>query len=585
MGFRREIIGGNAQARAGFFVLLLAMGCGATHPGGASGGAGAAGASGMSTGGAPAAGGHVSSGGSGGAGTTGITGKLGSGGMATLGGGDRMTGGAPMLTEGGAPEGGEPATQGGAPTGGQGGEITMRLPIAKSGQRLKMMGLVANGAEQFQFIQDQKLGVECLFVEDGTEGGLVCVPSTGYSVVYTDEACQEPALAFGQGTNPPRQMPKYVSDVSAGSLPCAGTFEPYRASFEVKEKISFTPDPQQLVVNRIINGRCQPSLFTAKTPPDSMYRLRRVPDEELVHAHREVTPFSKTLAVGRARAEDGAELTYGTLGLGDEPCALQLDGECVPEPVAHETTANTFLDDECTERASSIRYHGCGTPRYAVRPAPDGVHIFEVGPATKLYKKSAEFQSTTPLCKWGSGGSSVDLSLQREVTGTLPTFGKVVRTGRGPLFLQTSVWENASGSEAYVLAVHQLPQDFLLADGRTCTAREASDGTWRCAIATPGLSFTGSYADEKCEKPLFQSLESQRTDSSTHPTGLMNDAQGKLEAVYSFVPHTGDKLYTMLSGECDALGLSWVPYEVVQYWAAETRTDIADLPRLDLQPL
>jgi len=63
---------------------------------------------------------------------------------------------------------------------------------AKSGTRLKAMGLVANGAQQFQYVEDSAYGQPCEFVQSADGQRLLCVPTSLTSLRFLDASCTQP---------------------------------------------------------------------------------------------------------------------------------------------------------------------------------------------------------------------------------------------------------------------------------------------------------------------------------------------------------------------------------------------------------
>ena len=543
----RSLLGFSGRHTSGIVILTLlalGLGCGKAASPSASGGSG-----GAATGGAV---------GSGGAATGGA---VGSGGAATGGAGGAASGGV-----------------GGAASGGVGGAASVLLPLAKSGQRLKAMALIANEAAQFQYIQDSAFGEPCEFVQTADGQGLLCVPTLQTSVTYLDAQCTQPVVALDSQSQPPRNVTTEVRP----TYRCPGKFRPYRPTYKVAELVR----DNQLGINpysKDQDGHCGPTLGWGNR--SGLFHLSPVADGDLVTARRDVIPIGTELAIARITAADGAVFTREVLTSAGAPCALQDNGACVPEPLAVVSGVESFLDAQCSRRSWASPYTMCDAPQYTVRIGSDGVHIFSVKKASAEYVPNVDPMTNTTICKLFATTNISVFDVQAEVTGPFAKVQQVMTVGTGALRLELFVWPDSNGVPI-PLAARQEAGEFLLPGGGTCQVREASDGTRRCAALDPLLWYNNTFADADCKQPLFMSQKSRRQEpAALHPKGATTDATGKITAVHTVQAFSGQQQYYLSGTTCTSTALSTLTGQVLEYWESTARTEIASLPLVELKAL
>jgi hypothetical protein len=202
------------------------------------------------------------------------------------------------------------------------------------------------------------------------------------------------------------------------------------------------------------------------------------------------------LRLTRLIADDGAELNLGMTGRDGTPCALQRDGECVPEPVAHPAPASsgkfvTALNADCSEPAFEAPYWAnCGDAKYGVQD--DGVQpvrIHALEKASPFYSWQLTLPVTEALTyscqRFDEIGVVAPAAPVRDVTGTLPTAGRL-RRGAGPLYVD---WYSRGQSQLLPVATN-----FVNDAGQPCQIRPADDGTERCAIVDDWDEVVGDLA-------------------------------------------------------------------------------------------
>jgi len=537
-------------------LALLVLGCGkAGHP---STGGGSGGAHGGSIGpGGGGTGGHASSGGS-----------IGSGGVSAGGRAGTSAGGAGASGVSGGVSGG----------GGAGGAVPVALSLAKSGQRLKAMALVANGAEQFQYIQDSAFAEPCEFVQTADGRALLCVPTQQVSLIFLDAQCTQPVIAVGTQTQPPRN----VTTEATRTYDCPGKFRPYRRSYKVGEPVQSS----QIGTNPFAmgqDGRCFPTLGWGDR--NGMFNVSPIADADLVSANREIILVGPELALSRINAADGAVFTTGVLTADGTACAIQENGACVPEPLAVVNGVESFLDAQCSLRSWASPYTMCDVPRYAVRTGSDGVHVFQVRRASAEYVPDYDPTTKVTTCNQRSNTIIDVFDLQAEVSGPFGKAQQQMTIGTGALRLELFVWPGANGT-LIPLSVRQKPGEFLLAAGGSCQVREASDGTWRCASVDPLIWYNDGFADADCKQPLFLSLKSKRQEpAAAHPRAAATDKAGKIEAIHTLQAFLGQQQYFLSGTTCTPTQLTEFPGQVLEFWASTERTELAALPLVELEPL
>jgi hypothetical protein len=454
-----------------------------------------------------------------------------------------------------------------------------------SGRRLKAMGLVAGwGAWQFQYIEDSDFGQPCEFVQSADGQRLLCVPAVQVSLLFLDARCTEPVAPL---VDDRQRGARIVSTEAAQSAPCAGKFRPYRSTYKVGEPI---PGPSAASPNAAQphqlgpDGRC---MATLRWGSQSTYHLSPMANTELVGARREVLPLANELAMTRILADDGAELTYGLLTADGTPCTLQGNGACVPDPVAFEVEGN-YVDASCSRRALNVNYSQCGVPQYTVKAQADGVHIFQVGRATRDYVRTFDAMTNASTCD-ALVNSLASFDAQSEATDLFARVDQIMTVGVGPLHLEVFVWPDPDASPRGLLplATRQKSGEFLLPDGSSCQVREASDGTRRCASVDRLIWSNDGFVDAACKQPLFLSTKSQRDEpAAARPRAAATDAMDKLTAVYTVEPFSGQgQYYLSTATDCIPTSLTTTPGEVTEYWAPVDRTEITDLPTVELKAL
>lgn len=383
------------------------------------------------------------------------------------------------------------------------GVTTMSLDYVRSGTRVVALGYSSNEARVFRTFHDQELGFDCSFVPDAAGQSQRCVPNQQVPLIYTDADCKEPAGWVERWGDEEVAAPGDA--VTGRSFPrwrdsCPGDLPEHLPAFRVGEKLSEEAIARApMPVYEVRDDKCLPAQTPGKIAP-ATYRLVPMPESELARGERVSVKVSEGLRLTRLVADDGAELSLGVTGADRVPCAIQRDGECVPEPVAKlqslndEGHAYAALNSDCSTPAFTMSYAAaCGTGKFGVED--DGVGPLKVrrlDALTQYFSWDMVLPVTEPLsfeCKprqtdsiyraWAPG---------QEVTGTLPVATKL-RRGTGPLHVdwyavgQQELWPVHAG---YDSASPGVPSGAFMTDAdEACSVVPAENGSLRCATLDP----------------------------------------------------------------------------------------------------
>jgi hypothetical protein len=581
--FLGEVRAGKfSRSRAtAFWVALFALACGEDKSGGATGVSSGGTTSG--TGGSAGSAAHADGGSSvshGAAGTIGGGGESAGAGasLASRGGASPAGGAAGASVASGAANGAAAAPPAG--DGGVGGgeePIHFRMPYAKSGQRLHMMGYAADGAEQFQYVEDTRFGEQCVFVQSADGKGLLCLPKAQTNlVIYADEQCTDPVVAI-PASDP---VAKNITVLDQRWTQCPGSFQPHRSTYRIGEEIppdltTFDGVAPTFVLQE--NG-CQPWGFKGAAP--TLYHASLSADDEFVSAHAETVNLGSDFVLTRIVSDDGAELTHSLASANGTACALQEDGQCVPEPLA--VNSGDFVDDTCQRLALYSPYYyldGCGDPKYTVTKDSGGVHVFDLMPASPVYW-------VTGVNMMNQCGHSADngkfYDRREDVTASFKKYDRFT-VGAGRLKLDVIAWQNPGAAEEdpVPLGARQASGVFRLSDGRPCSVRAASDGTSRCVPSYPSPFTNSLYADAECKQVVYLTgVNRDNPASPWPPIAAETDSEGKLKDVLPLKEYSGP-FYVVQASGCS----TYTPDATYAFWVADGRVDIAELPAVELKPL
>jgi hypothetical protein len=517
----------------------------------------------------------ASAGDGGGAGGVAGTSLTSGGGASTAGG----AAGAPIAANAGAATA---PLAGASGVGGSADDVHFRMPYAKSGSRLRAMGYAADGAEQFLYLEDSRFEDRCVFVESADGKGLICVPyAQANLVVYADDQCTQPVI----GIDASQTGATSVSVIEQRWTQCPGSFPPHRSTYRIGELIP--PDVTRFdgAAPTFVSDEsgCKP--WGWKGSPPELHHVSLVADSELVSAQPQTVTLGSELALTRVIADDGSELTYSVATSAGTACALQEDGQCVPQPLA--TESSNFVDDQCTRTALYSPYYyldGCGEPNYAVTKGADGVHVFDLTLVSSLFRVTAYAMMLKPSECGHSPDNGKFYDRANDVTNTFKKYDRV-RVGAGRLRAELIAWRNPNApDEAPVpLGVGQGANLFRATDGRPCLVMAASDGSLRCAPLLPGAFSNSLYADDACTQAVYTSVL-DAANPALSPMAADNDASGQLQAVFPLKEYSGTTYANFGSG-CGSVTPPTQPGQTYRYWVADGRIDIADLPAVELKAL
>lgn len=374
----------------------------------------------------------------------------------------------------------------------------MSLDYVRSGTRVVALGYSSNEARVFRTFHDQQLGFDCNFVPDAEGRSQRCVPNLQVRLVYTDADCKEPAAWIERwgGVEVAAVGDAVTARSPLRSESCPGDLPEHAPVYRVAEKLAEEAIAiSELATYEPRDGKCQPAQIPAKVVP-ATYRLVPLPEGELARGERVSVKVSDGLRLTRLIADDGAELNVGVTGADKKPCALQRDGECVPEPIAQLQLVNdgghayAALNSDCSAPAFTLPYpSACGSGKFGVEDdgvSPPKVRALEA--LTGYFSWDLVLPVTEPIsfaCQSRplSAGDRV-WAPGRDVTGTLPTATKL-RRGTGPLHVdwfavgQRELWPAYVG---YNWASPGVPTgEFMNDAGKVCSIRTADDGSFRCA--------------------------------------------------------------------------------------------------------
>lgn len=371
----------------------------------------------------------------------------------------------------------------------------MKLDFVRSGSRLTAMGYSSNEARVFRTFHDEQLDADCDFASNGNGTEQRCVPSARLRPVFTDEACTEPAGWAEPFETKRLEVGTTVSTLAAPREDsCPGEAPQARVAYRVTEQLSEEGfGASSIPIFEIAEGTCRTAAPIAKVTP-AAYRLVPIPEAELVKAEPKNLDMGDGLRLVRLVAEDGAELNVGMTDERQTACELQLDGECVPEPIARpgQPISGKFwqaLNADCTQPAFWAPYADrCGSPTFGVDNDGHALEMRALTPATRTYGWGMVPSGAPPYaCIESTGGGYPHLHAPgKDLTGSFPTAGKL-RRGSGPLHVN---WYSAGKSELLpVLAdwgraspgIVPTPE-FVDDDEQACQVKPTEDGKFRCIV-------------------------------------------------------------------------------------------------------
>lgn len=456
--------------------------------------------------------------------------------------------------------------QGGATADGDGHPtLADGLALAKSGDRLQVLGYVSEGVTLFRTLHDKLLDFDCEFVGDG--GDRHCVPLRSTSLIFLDASCSEPATRMAPGLT---QVGAWVS-TGVTSQDCPGQPLPDRKTFQIGEELypeAF--DGAGPKVYELRGGACVPALAGRSFP--AINRLIPYPESGLVAAKPVIQDAGGGLHLLRLFGEDGSELTESIFTAAGEGCSIQLDGECVPTLAATAAQGDylTALDASCQTPAFTSPFPSqCGVPRLAVVGASAEtlrVHLLE--PATQLFARlpsSPEVEGDPSAVSCGLADSAAYpnwFTLGQDVTGTFP---KTQRTRQGTDAVHVDLF--SSSPAAGRVGVPLAQSGFLNAAGARCQAVPAVDGTLRCASLESVAYESFNWADAACTERLYYGRPSGADPSLQRP--VLDGS--KLTAVSTFKLYEGP-VYVQNTDGC----IATVPTD--ELLALDQRGDVSALP-------
>lgn len=368
----------------------------------------------------------------------------------------------------------------------------MALDFVRGGTRLLAMGYSSNEARVFRTFHDSQLDFDCEFVSAGEGSDERCVPRARVTVVYTDEDCTELAgwVDYGNGSDPGTAVSSAPRQVATS---CPGQPPAPRGTYRLGEQISneVFGGPSVPLFERSESG-CRTAQPPGKVAPPT-YRLIPLSEDELARGKRVSVDLGAGLRLVRLIGDDGAELNLGLTSNDGTPCALQRDGECVPEPIARPAPASegkfiTALNADCSEPAYEAPYWAnCGDAKYGVED--DGIQPLRVH-ALKKVTPYFSWQLALPITealtyncmRFDDGGVAPPAAPDRDVTGTLPT-AATVRLGDGPLYVD---WYSRGQSQLLPVT-----GSFVNGAGEKCQITADVNGTERCAKLDSGGDAVG----------------------------------------------------------------------------------------------
>jgi hypothetical protein len=277
-----------------------------------------------------------------------------------------------------------------------GGRPLDMLPYAMSGTRIAAMGYADEGAVVFQTLRDTQLGFDCAFAKSET-GELHCAPSLRTHLLFSDAQCTDPAAPGenqdGSGAAPLLQTGDYVTPVRflSKSEQQGAELPQHGPVYRVAEKLSethYVGAAEDAPLFELNGDHCVTTMPRVAKSVPSIYRLKPVPDSELVSANIKEIPLEGGLTLERLVGSDGSEISSG-LKLNAVRCLLQPDGKCVPLPIAE---VLGFADSECTDvgyyldvpPASNVKVHGLS---YGSESS-----VYELRPTEALYYEKEEYK-------------------------------------------------------------------------------------------------------------------------------------------------------------------------------------------------
>ena len=450
--------------------------------------------------------------------------------------------------------------------------LTDRFALAKSGERLQVLGYVSEGVSQFRKLHDTLLDFDCEFVAASDGGDRHCVPTQPTTLIFLDASCSEPATWNMSG------LTRVGAWVSTGvtSNDCPGQPLPQRDTFQVGEEAypeSIPGSGPQLYQLR--DARCVPAFPPAKSFP-AVNRLIAYPDSGLVAAKPTTLDAGGGLRLLRLIGDDRSELTVSISTAAGEACGMLPDGECVPNLLASAAQGDylTALDASCqTPAFASPLPSQCGVPRFAVVWAnTTTLRVHQLERPTQLFARLPSVADGTgdPLaasCQPADSAAYAGwFALGRDVTGTFPKTQRI-RQGAGAVRVDLFTSFPAAGRAAIPLA----QSEFLDAAGAPCQVVTAVDGTLRCVSLESAAHESYYWADAACTERLYYYYGDPGGADPGIQRAVLQLNGSTLAAVSTLKAHSGP-VYAQQKEGCVATATTDVLF------ALEQRSDVSALP-------
>jgi len=447
------------------------------------------------------------------------------------------------------------------PLGAGASAVLAPLELAKSGHRLTAKAYEAEGAVNFRYFSDERLGAACAFGLDSQDVPR-CFPQSNVQPVYLDGECTEVAT-FGRSGLSPGDWVALVTDDDV----CPGRLA-HSAAYRLGEQLFEVGYASDFKVYERVEGRCREAFAPPKeiTP---VHSLLPEPDAELVAGYWASTEPAAGLRVSRIVADDGAELNVAVTTAEGSVCQLSLDGLCLTGLSADPYGAS--LDAQCTRTAYfSPLPESCGAPKYAT----EGERVFELVRPNRLFSKQLVLPISDNVADWQYSCEETDVWSRayapgRDVTDLLP---KVDMVERGEGVLRSKAW-SVGGSTVPLAAVGEASTWFESAGGR-CRVTESSDGSLRCLDDGGGLYEASYYSDPHCTNRLYTTTNA--SISSEVPLRLVEWGEHGINALFAVEPYVGSLYQTGLASNnyaCEPALASPTPL-----WEKGEPIDLGTLP-------
>jgi hypothetical protein len=386
----------------------------------------------------------------------------------------------------------------------------------QSGSRLHAVLRVADQASVFSTWHDTELDVDCAFGL-ASDGSTRCVPTAGYTSMYSDADCTTPVGVFQAG----EEIAPYVADAGQ-TVSCGKGYVIYESGDVVDPPALYAP----------VGGECMPN-----SAPDTatIVALSEVVAPDAFVAQKSVAsqPIDERVSARVLTADDGARQVLGFHdGTRDVDCSIdQLWGEdlaCVPVPLAYLEVH--YGDSACETPVAFFPGYSLGGCDVAPEIVMDATGMateptfYEIGAKFEgqVYESYGDCTAYDPppalLASFYELGAPAPLSSLVTLTRTEEGEGRIKLTT-----LRTEGGELVATREFY---------DSDLAS--ICYPQTAADDKMRCLPQSPYGAYL--YADSSCT----QALVTITTTEDPPPAGTFLTGNTGNESTAVFV--LGDKI-------------------------------------------